>query len=68
MTRVITAAPVGDFKPVVVATTEERAWVKIDHTRTVIVNRNETLPGWGKYLGPDARGAKFESGLIPTNP
>ena len=66
-TKPAVAAAGSGFKPVVVAVTADKVWVKVDQTRTVIVNKDETFHALGKYQGPDANGgAKFENGVLPS--
>ncbi len=52
-------------EPKVVAATEDRAYVRLDDKRTVIVKKGEPVQGLGAYLGLDGVKAKFESGTLP---
>ncbi len=52
-------------EPKVVAATDERAYVRLDEKRTVIVKKGDTVQGLGVYLGLDGAKAKFESGTLP---
>lgn len=52
--------------PVVVMATEEKAWVKLDDRRTVIVPKGSPVQGLGVYHGVDGRNAKFDAGSQPV--
>lgn len=54
--------------PSVVAVAGERAWVRLDDQKTVIVTKGQTVPGLGVFQGHDAKGAKFDSGTVPVAP
>lgn len=47
-------------KPTVVAATADRAWVKLDSQRTVIVGVGDSVPGLGTFRGKTAAGAQFD--------
>ena len=47
-------------RPQVVASTADRAWVKLDSQRTVIVNVGEAVPGLGTYRGKTSAGPQFD--------
>ena len=53
-----TSAP--SARPQVVASTADRAWVKLDSQRTVIVNVGEAVPGLGTYRGKTSAGPQFD--------
>lgn len=55
-------------KPTVVMATGEKAWVKLDDQRTVIVPKGQEVPGLGVFHGTEGRGAKFDSGVQPVTP
>lgn len=56
-----TAPPVAvRAKPQVVAATADRAWVKLDSQRTVIVGVGETVPGLGTYRGKSGDSPRFD--------
>lgn len=60
--RAVTAPPLVkvEVKPQVLAATAERAWVKLNDQRTVILNKGEALPGLGTYMGAPDGVAKFQ--------
>lgn len=62
--RAAHAPLVGAFTPHVVAVTEDKAWVKVDPTRTVIVNKGESFQDLGRFLGPDGPNARFENATL----
>jgi hypothetical protein len=64
--KAVTAAPLVPPKVVVLLATKDKAWVKIDDHRTVIVQKGEELPGFGKLLETGARSVKFEKGSVPV--
>jgi len=51
--RAVTAPPLVqvEVKPVVLASSPEKAWVKLDAQRTVIVHKGQSAPGLGTYQG-----------------
>lgn len=56
------------FSPVVMLATEDRAWVKVEKSRTVIVRKGESVPGLGVFMGQTANGAKFDEKVVPIKP
>lgn len=62
----VTALPLVPLKPSVVMATKEKAWVRLDDRRTVIVTKGDELPGLGKLLELDAKFVKFEKGTLPV--
>jgi hypothetical protein len=61
---------VGVFTPHVVAVTDERVWIQVDPTRTVIVMRGEPFRDLGKFLGAQGQSARFENATLepPAEP
>lgn len=55
-------------KPVVVLTSGDKAWVRVDEQKTVVVSKGQELPGLGTYRGTDGKSAKFDSGVLPVTP
>lgn len=62
----VTARPVVAPKPRVLMATKEKAWVRIDDLRTVIVKKGDSLPELGKVLELDDKAVKFEKGTFPV--
>lgn len=58
--KLASAASGARTKPQVVAATADRAWVKIDAQKTVIVVVGETVPGLGTYRGKSSDGPRFD--------
>lgn len=63
------AAPLvpSPSKPTVVMANGDKAWVKLDDQRTVIVTKGQDVPGLGTFHGADKGAAKFDSGNVPLN-
>lgn len=64
--RPIIASPLIPVAPVVVLATKEKAWVRLDDRRTVIVNKGDEVPGFGRMLESDGKSVKFEKGSMPV--
>lgn len=41
-----------------------RVWLKVDATRTLMIQRGESIPGLGQFKGADTSGAQFEAGKV----
>lgn len=54
-------------KPTVVMANGDKAWVKLDDQRTVIISKGQDVPGLGTFHGADKGAAKFDSGNVPLN-
>jgi len=54
-------------KPTLVMANGDKAWVKLDEQRTVIITKGQAVPGLGTFHGADKSGAKFDSGTVPVN-
>lgn len=54
-------------KPTLVMANGDKAWVKLDEQRTVIITKGQDVPGLGTFHGADKNGAKFDSGTLPVN-
>lgn len=63
--RATTAMALVPPKPVVVLATVDKAWVRLDERRTVIVSKGEALPGLGKLLETSGTTVKFENATLP---
>lgn len=64
--RAVTALPLVPVKPLIVMATKEKAWVRLDDRKTVIVTKGDEVPGLGKLLELDAKSVKFEKGTLPV--
>lgn len=53
--------------PSVVLAAEDKAWIRIDSKNTQIFKKGQAVPGLGTYLGPDKKGAKFDTGVVPVS-
>lgn len=62
----VTARPLVAPKPRVLMATKEKAWVRIDDLRTVIVKKGDSLPELGRVLELDDKAVKFEKGTFPV--
>jgi hypothetical protein len=54
-------------KPTVVMANGDKAWVKLDDQRTVIITKGQEVPGLGTFHGADKGAAKFDTGSVPLN-
>jgi hypothetical protein len=65
----VRAAPLvpSSSKPTVVMANGDKAWVKLDDQRTVIITKGQEVPGLGTFHGADKGAAKFDTGNVPLN-